>query len=125
MNRHRFATMLLALWTLTACAGEIETPAPVPKALEQLPVSLTSRGCNQETQSYGSSYAFELPGLRPDDNSAPIGRRGRRLFQLPYCTEITIVDLAWSEYDKKYYVKVQLKDGQEGWVDPGFFSIRQ
>jgi hypothetical protein len=117
--------MLLILLTLTACLGEIETPAPVPKALEQLPVRRISMGCTEESRPNGFFHAFELPGLRPDDNSAPYGQTGRQLFQLPYCTEITIVDLAWSEYDKEYYVKVRLEDGQEGWITPRFFNIRE
>ena len=108
----------------TGCTREIVNGPPLPAEFRHLPAKATTIGCLGELRPPGIVHAYELPGLTPNDNSAGNGDRGRDLFVLPYCEEVQVVAYAWSEMDQTYYLRVQLKDGREGWTWESFVNIR-
>lgn len=116
MTNRLIPAFLVYFALMSGCTHETVTPAPLPEKLVHLPVETTTIGCLGEIRPPGIVHAFELPGLTPEDNSAGSSNRGRDLFILPYCEKIDVIDYAWSEMDRRYYLRIRLKDGREGWT---------
>lgn len=116
MTKHLACTLLVCFALVSGCTRETVIPLPMPEQLVHLPVKATTIGCPGELRPPGIVHAFELPGLTPEDDSAGSSDRGRDLFILPYCEKIDVVDYAWSEMDRRYYLRIRLRDGREGWT---------
>lgn len=116
--------LLLSFALMSGCTQQTATAPPVPAELAHLPAAAITIGCPGELRPPGNIQAFELPGLTPEDNSAGNSNTGRNLFILPYCEKVDVIDYAWSEMDGRYYLRIRLKDGSEGWMYQTFITLR-
>ena len=115
---NKWITLLLSFALLAGC-GEWQPPPPppVPDEVAKLPVRVMTIGCTSEDRPLGIVNAFEHPSLPADDNS-PSVIKGDVLFIMPYCESVTVTELYWSPAPstQRYYVRIRLDDGREGWV---------
>ena len=81
---------------LTECGWQPPPPPPVPAELANLPVRMTTIGCTPDDRSLGIMMVHEYPGLPSGDNSGGEGIRGKDLFPLPYCENVTVTEIYWS-----------------------------
>jgi hypothetical protein len=93
-------------------AGRMPKPTPtVPASVASLPVQgralCTARGL--------MANIYEFPGLTPKDAGSDPSYVGRIIGRLEGCVPVTVVAVAWSEYDQKFYVRIKSPVG-EGWI---------
>lgn len=116
-------TLMCTLYISAGCAAHrnnmaqktaMATPKPLLE-LQTLPINAQAR-CD-DNPNYRSKVAlWERPGLDPvDSDSSSQSNTGKRLGWLEACTEIEIIDLAWSETDQEFYVYAKTNN-LEGWL---------
>ena len=103
---------------LTECGWQPPPPPPIPAELANLPVRMTTIGCTPDDRPLGIMMVHEYPGLPSGDNSGGEGIRGKDLFPLPYCENVTVTEVYWSPAPstQRYFARIRLDDGREGWV---------
>lgn len=74
-------------------------------------------GCTAEDRPPGIVTAYEFPDLPVNDNSGD-AISGDVLFVMPYCESVAVIELYWSSAPstQRYYARIRLDDGREGWV---------
>lgn len=56
-----------------------------------------------------------LPGLMPERDSLP-SNTGEMAGEVTTCTPVTVLDVAWSDFDQVFYAKIKTPEGLEGWI---------
>ena len=113
----KWMAALFGITMLAACGWQPPPPPPVPDELAKLPVRVMTIGCTAEDRPPGIVTAYEFPDIPSDDNSPSI-ISGDALFVMPYCESVTVTEVYWSSasFTQRYYVRIRLDDGREGWV---------
>lgn len=113
------AAFCMLILALCSCAGARATPAATPyppPELESLPRAAWIDCRGDPSLDRGGMYLWEYPGITPDDpNSAYMGKRGKAVGEVPYCTKVEVREFAWSETDREFWAKV-VTDDTIGWV---------
>lgn len=108
--------LCVLLFALCSCSATTATPVPTPHPppeLMSLPRTATTK-CTGNPR--GLVTLWEYPGITPDDpNSAYMGKRGKALGTVPFCSEVQVLEFAWSETDRVFWVRV-VAGGASGWV---------
>ncbi len=123
----KWIVALLGFALLAGCEEwQPPPPPPVPAELTNLPVRVMMIGCTAEDRPPGIVTAYEFPDLPANDNSASI-IRGDLLFVMPYCESVTATELYRSSAPstQRYYVRIRLDDGREGWVFLSDINLHQ
>lgn len=125
---------LVVVVVFSSCA-EIESrkpprppmPTPVPSLeLRELPRDALMQCRNNPNLDRDTINLWEYPGTEPTDpNSAYMGNRGERLGELTPCTPIVVTEFAWSETDRKFWVRIRGPNGEEGWVALNLLTFGQ
>jgi len=113
--------LVLVILVTASCGQRSLTPAPgsmpqPPSELAELPRMAWIKCTGDANLDQDRVYLWELPGVQPaDPNSAYQGKRGNSTGLLAPCTQVQILEYAWSVWDKMFYVLVT--NGQvKGWV---------
>lgn len=90
------------------------TPQP-PRELAALPRAAWIHCTGDPNLDRGGVYLWQLPGIWSADNSATQGARGESTGLLAPCTQVQVLEYAWSQMDKTFYALVTTGE-LKGWV---------
>jgi hypothetical protein len=104
---------------LCCCSGSVPAilaePTPtVPANLATLPAKGRIATGRIATCDGGTSLLFELPGL-PTEDTSHTGNMGKIVGSVRDCDPVTVVDVAWSEENFRFYVLIEVPGGK-GWI---------
>jgi hypothetical protein len=115
MRLYGILLLLVAVYGLSGCT--VGTRQEVPPTATLLPAltSLPAKGkvpCIERTGVLLLEYPASIP---PYPDSGGKGGRGRVLGEVSPCTHFTITQIAWSIYNREYYVYAETASAK-GWI---------
>jgi hypothetical protein len=115
MKLYRTLMILLAVCGLAGCTvgsrQEVQPTATLLPALTSLPAE-GKLPCSTPS----NAFLFEHPASAPPDpDSGGSGGEGKVLGKVSPCTIFTITQVAWSVYNREYYVYAETT-GAKGWI---------
>lgn len=110
---------LLVVLVTVSCGRRVSMPAGAtpqpPRELANLPRAAWIKCTGDPNLDRGGVYLWQLPGIWSADNSAYQGARGESTGLLAHCTQVQVLEYAWSQMDKAFYVLVTTGE-LKGWV---------
>jgi hypothetical protein len=122
MKLYKGLMACLSLLVLTSCTVNTHQQAAVTAILPPSLTSLPTRGrlpCTDST----TAFLFESPGsIPPDPNSGGRGGDGNVMGTVSPCAIFTITQVAWSTYNREYYVYAETSQAK-GWLPVKYIEV--
>jgi hypothetical protein len=66
---------------------------------------------------------WEHAELEPPEIGETVGERGEEVGSLRWCARVEILDYEWSEFDQQFWLLVDDKQGQRGWLAVEYIEL--